>query len=340
MKARVLVRLLRPGSARVRWRAVRDGQAAVRVAAVAAGLRTGVLVLLDALPDTTAGLARRGGWAEEPLLEAFLRMLSGLGLVRASQGRWHLTRQGRAVLADDVVRSSYEAFSGYHTGLYRDLERQLTGGAPRRDVVDHGELIARLSQAMDPFVTEILTAQVRTHRPRRIIDVGCGTGRLLAHMLQAAPEALGVGIEQDPAAAALARATLAEHAVAGRARVVEGDARGVLGNLEGEADWVLVANMLYYLPPDEQVVLLRAVAGRLRPGGAVLVISTVLTDTVFSRHFDLLLRAQQGRMALPTVPDLTARLRAGGLTPGAVLRIVPGQPVVAVVATRPGGRDR
>jgi hypothetical protein len=98
--------------------------------------------------------------------------------------------------------------------------------------------------------------------------------------------------------------------------------------------------MLYYLPPDEQVALLRAVTARLRPGGAVLVISTVLTDSMFIRHFDLLLRAQQGRMALPAAPDLTARLRAAGLTPGTVLRIAPGQPVIAVVATRPGGRDR
>jgi len=79
---------------------------------------------------------------------------------------------------------------------------------------------------------------------------------------------------------------------------------------------------------------LRAVAERLEPGGALIVVTTALTDAPFSRHFDLLLRAQAGEMELPAMSMLTDQLREAGLAPGKARRITPGEPVTVVVATK------
>lgn len=335
MRIGTAFRLARAGDVRSRLTAARAGQAAVRVAATAAGLRTGLLDLLGQGPATTSALATRCGWSDESLLTSFLLTLTELGLVRTSGEQWQLTRRGRAVLADDVVTAMYEAFDGYHTGLYRELEEQLSGGHGRQDIAEKGQLIARLSRAMDPFVTDFLQSQLQEVQPRTVLDIGCGSASHLVHMLRMAPAASGTGVETDPAAAGLARTRLSDESLSHRARIVEGDVRQVLGSMTESFDLVLLANVIYYLPADERVPLLRAVAERVEHGGAVVVVTTALTDAVFSRHFDLLLRAQAGEMGLPTVSELSGQLRAAGLRPGRPQRIALGEPLTAVLATRP-----
>jgi hypothetical protein len=61
----------------------------------------------------------------------------------------------------------------------------------------------------------------------------------------------------------------------------------------------------------------------LAPGGALVVVTTLAGPQLFSRHLDLLLRAQEGRMGLPTVDVLLGQLREAGLQPKAPERIGP-----------------
>jgi len=303
------------------------------VAAVGAGLRSGVLDRLAAATESTTDLAVGLGWPREDLLDSLLRVLAAMRLVRPTGNRWSLTRRGRALLEDDVLRAAYEGFADYHVGVYRDIEEQLAGGPGRRDVADKGEVIARLSRMMDPFVYGAVDRELREHAPRRVLDVGCGSGSHLAHMLSSRPDATGVGVEVDAAAAALARTSLAAAGLTDRARVVEGDVRSLVATPE-EFDLALVANVLYYLPEPERVPVLRAVGHQVRRGGVVLVVTTTLDDSMFSRHFDLLLRAQEGAMSLPSTELLCRALREAGLEPGQPRRIAPGEPLTAVTAVR------
>jgi hypothetical protein len=84
------------------------------------------------------------------------------------------------------------------------------------------------------------------------------------------------------------------------------------------------------------VPLLRDVADLLRPGGLLLVVTTVAEPTLFSRHFDLLLRAQEGELQLSDGPTLARQLEDAGLTAVTLDRLVPGQPLVLVSGTRGG----
>jgi SAM-dependent methyltransferase len=338
---RVIRDMLRGGNLPARIRAVRDGQAALRLQLVAAAVELGVLDALAAGPVSTAALADRLGATDQDLLAAYLRVLVAAGLI-AGEGSWTLTKAGRAVLDDDVVRATYEGFGGYHTGLYRDLRPLLSGGLRRRDVEENGELIARLAAAIDPVVHDLLSRTVREYRPRRVLDVGCGAGLQLAVMLEAAPEATGIGVDVDPAAVALARRTLAERGLTDRASVEAVDIRKALaagrpGAITDRIDLALLANVIYYVPVEERVELLRAITRLLAPGGALVVVSTMLGRQLFSRHFDLLLRAQDGRMELPDVDVLLGQLREAGLQPNPPVRMgPPAAGLGAVVATRAG----
>lgn len=221
-----LWKVVRAGHPAARLRATRDGLTAIRVHLCAAAVETGVL---DALADgdaTTADLAGRLGVVDAELLAAFLRMTTAAGLVSGGDGRpWQLTGRGRAIVDDDLVRAGYEGFSGLHTAIYRDMASMLTGGPRRRDMAEHGALIARLSQGFEPLVMEVLTRAVAGRRPHRVLDIGCGAGLELAAMLEAAPAAHGVGVDVDAAAAGLAERTLRERGLSGRASVLQCDVR-------------------------------------------------------------------------------------------------------------------
>jgi SAM-dependent methyltransferase len=295
--------------------------------------------VLDALAEeasTTGELVVQLGIANDEIFEPFLRTVAAAGLITGGKDApWRLTPRGAAVIEDDLVRASYEVFAGFHTGLYREMPQLLAGGPARRDVTEQGALIARISAAYEPFVLDVLTRTVAEHRPRRVLDVGCGAGLQLAAMLEAAPAAEGIGIDSDPGAAAIAQQTMVDRGLADRGHVLSADLQELIsgsatGPSGGPYDLILLANVIYYLPIGERVQLFRDIAALLAPGGTLLVISTAATPHLVSRHFDLLLRAQEGEMELPDVDTLLAQLRAAGLVPGRPRQIAPGNPLVAV----------
>ena len=337
----MLWKIVRAGHPAARLRATRDGLTAVRVHLCAAAVGTGLLDALAGADATTADLCRRLGAVDEELLLAFLRVAASAGLVSGGEGRpWHLTGRGRAIVEDDLVRAGYEGFSGLHTAIYRDLASMLTGGQRRGDLAEHGALIARLSQGFEPLVMDELTRAVIGRRPRRVLDIGCGSGLELAAMLEAAPAAHGVGVDVDSAAVDLAERTLYERGLSGRASIVRADVREpstrVSGPLSEPFDLAVLANVIYYLPMAERVPLLRDVAGRLAPGGLLFLVSTVATPQFFSRHFDLLLRSQEGQMEITDAAVLAGQLAEAGFRVDPPHPVAPGAPVVTITATRPG----
>jgi SAM-dependent methyltransferase len=335
MRLRPLLRTLRAGDTRARLAALRSSRKALDVAVAGAALRTGLLEELRE-PASTSALAERHGWGDLALVEAALQSFAAHGLVEEHDGRWRTSAQGMRFLDDDIVRAIYEAFATYHTDLYRNLDRELTGGAKRRDIERDGELIARLSRFMDQFVIAELDRLVAERPPRRLLDVGCGTAAHLRHVLHAVPAASAVGVEADAAAAALARTAVSEERLDRRAEIVEAGIGSFLAERHGETfDLVLLANVVYYVPLGDRVPLLRSLVDRLDPEGRLVVVTTALTDDSFSRHFDLLLRAQVGRLELPDVEVLRRQLTEAGAVAERPRRIAPGEPLTVVVARRP-----
>jgi SAM-dependent methyltransferase len=330
--------MLRAGDLRIRLRAVRDGQAAVRLHLTAAALATGLVDELAGGDRSTTELADALGARDADVLGAWLRTAAAAGLLHQDGDRWGLTRAARALHGDDLTRASYEAFAGFHTALYRDLGPVLAGASRRHDVQEQGGLIARVSAGFEPFVLGELTRLVHERDVRRVLDVGCGAGVYLAAMVSGGPAVRGVGVDLDADAVALTRGTLERWQLGNRATVLQADVRAAVADRPAELrdpfDLALLANVLYYLPPVERVPLLRDVAALLAPGGRLLVVTTVAEPVLFSRHFDLLLRAQEGELQLSDADVLAEQLRHAGLVDVGVRRLVPGQPLVLTTGTR------
>lgn len=97
-------------------------------------------------------------------------------------------------------------------------------------------------------------------RARDLLDIGCGTGFVLAAVRRARPELAVVGAELFPSGLEVARRRLPD------VPLLRLDARNAL--LESAFDVVAALDVLEHIREDEQV--LRRVARALRPGGGVL----------------------------------------------------------------------
>lgn len=107
-----------------------------------------------------------------------------------------------------------------------------------------------------------------TEGRKYIIDAGCGTG-LVSQPLVERGHAV-VGFDNNPAmlGLALARRAAAPEESRRRWKVLEGDVRAFPSGVPGEADAVVLNNVLFYVREPEAV--LRQALEHLKPGGVVI----------------------------------------------------------------------
>jgi SAM-dependent methyltransferase len=110
----------------------------------------------------------------------------------------------------------------------------------------------------EAVVLELLPEQVE-----RIVDLGCGNGRLLSLARLARPEAWGVAVDFSPVMLEAARSRFAQEP---RVMVVEHDLSRPLPDLD-DFDVVISSFAIHHLHDDRKVGLYREILDPLRPGG-------------------------------------------------------------------------
>jgi SAM-dependent methyltransferase len=109
-----------------------------------------------------------------------------------------------------------------------------------------------------------IVARLAGRSPSDVLDVGCGWAELLLRVLDACPEATGVGVDTDGRALERGRANAAERGLTERVRFLE-----VAGDQpDGPADLVVCVGSSHAFGDTTQA--LAALRDRLRPGGTLL----------------------------------------------------------------------
>jgi SAM-dependent methyltransferase len=115
-----------------------------------------------------------------------------------------------------------------------------------------------------PFYLELARAQ-----GRRVLEVACGSGRVLVPLVRAGFEVVGIDVSPHMLALAQAKLDAAPHAP-GRGRVMRGDMRDFrLDESEPAFDLAIsaVKSLAYLTERTDQLRCLQAIAAHLRPGG-------------------------------------------------------------------------
>lgn len=265
--------------------------------------------------NTTSALAARSN-TDSHALSRLMRHLRILGLFcTTADGRWKTTELGE-VLRDDhplrmrrtldqtnhyirkVDESSYGLLQAVQTGgpvwntlhgrqFWEDLatDRQLGTG--------FDELMDHRSASLGPAITQSYDWTTIDH----VIDVGGGTGRVLANILAAHPNLHGTLVDL-PNTVTGAAAVLEDANVAHRCRIAP---QSFFDILPPGGDVYLLTNILHNWNDENSARILRRCVEAGGPGGRILLAERVIAD-----------KADDNEQALVSGTDLYMLLLIGG----------------------------
>jgi ubiquinone/menaquinone biosynthesis C-methylase UbiE/DNA-binding transcriptional ArsR family regulator len=222
----------------------------------------------------------------QPRISRHLRLLAEAALVeRYREGSWAFFRLAERGPAQQFAQDLIARLSSDDPTVARDRERLTAVRAARtttaqayfRSHANEWDRIRRLHVADDAVESAILSA-LKEPRPRSVLDLGTGTGRMLE--LLGPQIERGVGIDMSPAMLSIARTRLDREGLR-HCTVRQGDILD-LPMPRDTFDLVIIHQVLHYL--DDGGIAVREAARVLRPGGHLLVVDFAPHDLEFLRE--------------------------------------------------------
>jgi SAM-dependent methyltransferase len=138
------------------------------------------------------------------------------------------------------------------------------------------EYVDRVGRLAPRLAGEAALVELLPGAPGRILDLGCGDGRLTALVLEARPGVhAAVALDSSPAMLDRARERFRHEP---RVEVVEGDLADPITGF-GAFDVVVSGFAIHHLVDERKVALLHEIASRLRPGGVYANLEVVASPT-------------------------------------------------------------
>ncbi|MBI5032858.1 MAG: class I SAM-dependent methyltransferase [Chloroflexi bacterium] len=302
-----------------------DLQAYVRVNFLYAAFEAGLLAALKT-PLTLSELVSQLQPKQPELLESLLRVGVMLGEVAQENERYSLRgNRSRALVADDgdAIAAFVQEYVSYHGSVYRHLPERLQTGELGNYLQGTGNLIARSSRLLESFVAVFVQEVIRAAQPKRMLEIGCGSGVYLHYAVQASPLLTGIAIDMQADVIEQTKRNLQQWGVDNRFELMVANVLNPPANIAGPFDLVTLYNNIYYFPVAERVPLFKKIRAWLKPGGAFALVTLMRGNNVDSANFDLILQSTQGCYALPTLDELTAQLRESGFSVDMQAQLVP-----------------
>lgn len=238
-----------------------------------------------------AELAQKCG-ADEASLFRLMRALASIGVFSESRPRVFVATPMSALLRDEIPGNlrAFARFQGadWHWRSWGDLLASVKSGRPAIShalgAADCFEHLARDAEAARVFDAAMSGYALQVHAAvvdafafddaSLIVDVGGGTGGLLAEILSREPSARAILFDL-PQVVAAAPDLLAQYGVASRCERRGGD---FFTDLPGGGDVYLLSSVLHDWSDEQAVRILNRVARAMAPGARVLVIENLIPE--------------------------------------------------------------
>lgn len=336
MAFRPLFRLLRDGRLAALLGVGNQLKSFYKLTFLAAAAEAGLLHRLASGPASFDSLAQTyaaTGQGREAL-EAWLQM--GVRLRLLSFGPQGYTLRGLArMLArpeNDPTLAMVQEVAGLHHKLIAGTLPKIQGGALWTLEDQDGELIARSSRILEAFQAEAIRDTFPANAAPRLLEIGCGSGVYLRHAAMRNPSLTALGLELQPAVAAMARTNLRGWGLDDRIKVEDGDFRAK--TLGQTFDIVTLYNNIYYFPVDERVALFERIRSFLKPGGFLLATTCCQGGSLGAEALNLWGAATQGAGRLPAEEEMVSQLRQAGFRTVKTKNLLPGDRFVSFQALR------
>jgi 2,7-dihydroxy-5-methyl-1-naphthoate 7-O-methyltransferase len=306
---------------------------------VVATLRIADLIAAGHSPITE--LAAKAG-ADGEALERVLRHLVHKGVfIEPSPGRFGLNDLARGLLDGGMrLGLDLDSFGGRMAHSWSTLLRVVRTGKPAYrelfgrefwdDLETNPKIAADFDRLIGPEGHGIPDANVLLHPDdwktvRTVVDLGGGTGALLAEILRAHPQVHGILVDV-PRVVASSAEIFETAGVADRAST---SGQSFFDALPAGADLYLLKNVLADWPDAEATALLRRCAEAARPNGKVIVLSGVDSGPVADPDLLMLVLVGGKSRTLAEFREMAAR---AGLAIQAADRLPSGRFIVECVS--------
>ena len=340
MKFKTLLTLIASGQLALHLRLNTSFRQSYRSSFVAAALSDGLYALLR---DGPAGLdvihqhvigSPPGADSSREKLKIWLDVGVSLGELRRTPAGYALRSRLARQLAqpsNDGIAAMYQEVNTLHHDLLSQTPARLRERRPFALADTDGELIARSSRILEPYILEIVDAVVPQTGAIRLLEVGCGSGVYIRRACLRNPELQAVGLELQPAVADMARKNLQAWGLAARVSVETADIRAY--SSQDRFDLVTLHNNIYYFPIPERLNLIRRLANLINPGGTLLV-TTACQGFEATMMLNLWGEMTTGVGSLPEVDDVFALMSQAGLSTQRKIELLPGGGFYAYVGSK------
>jgi 2-ketoarginine methyltransferase len=293
--------------------------------------RLGLLDRAERDGELDAGaVAAEWGVPEELISPLFNYLIVRGFLERTGNGRVRLTQRG-------VEAYPYRGYLSTMVGAYEPVFSQLeaiVSGRLRygKDIVRSHEEMVRGLTALEDRMMGTVTAAVLDAHVHKVLDLGCGSARMLSRMCELDPKLHAVGVDRDPSSCAVARETVQQRGLADRMSIIEGDAfevaalpAGLLAGVDTVTVMFLLHEVLRQRGRDGTVRLLTEIAELVGPDGRLVMVEVSGTvdhryreNQLFVPEYELLHEYTNQRLA--SQPEWEAMAAEAGM---AVVDVLP-----------------
>jgi SAM-dependent methyltransferase len=310
-----------------------------RLAFVAGGLSSGLLRKLASGPTTAERLALElpTDVANPDGLQAWLEMGVTVGELRKNSDGYSLRGKLSRRLTNpacDAIAACIEEAATLDSFLITETPRRLCRGKRFTLSEQDARLVARSSRVVEPFIREAIDRALPATGPVNLFEIGCGSAAYIRYAAERNPELTALGLEMQPAAAALAAENIARWNLNRRVSLEVGDV--LKHKPDPRFDIATLHQNIYYFPVEKRAALLRHVRAFLNPGGRLLLTTFCRQQTLAGSLLNLWSAMTEGCGPLPTAQELIVQLQEAGFTKIDSHDLIPGEGFYFFLGVSPG----
>jgi len=200
---------------------------------------------------------------------------------------------------------------------------------------EHGDLVARSSRNLEPFLFECIDRFFPEFGPGRLLEVGCGHAGYIMYVLDRNREFSAIGLELDPQVAESARTAVKARGFDDRVRIMVQDVREF--RAQEQFDILTLFNNIYYFPVEERINLLKHLKGLLKPNGRIVITTGCVNGSIEFELVNLIHASTRGWGRLPDKEEMLHQMFEAGFEHNSAIDLLPGNKYYAFTGCRPVG---
>jgi 4-hydroxy-2,2'-bipyrrole-5-carbaldehyde O-methyltransferase len=313
-----------------------------RLSFLASMVDTVILERLSRGPVTAENLSAESG--NDPSLhhavEGWLGLGVRLGLLKKHDEGYSLRGFLARRLAhpeNDAIRALVREVASLHHLYIMQTPAKLAQGNvwdSSGQYEEYGDLIARSSRTLEPFLFEFIDRIFPRSGPGRLLEVGCGHAGYIMYALGRNRGLSAIGLELDPQVAESARSSVRARGLGDRVTIMVQDVREF--RTHEQFDILTLYNNIYYFPVEERVGLLKHLKGLLRPNGRIVLTTGCMNGSIEFELVNLIHASTRGWGRLPDRDEMLQQMFEAGFERNSAMDLLPGNKYYAFTGFRPG----